>query len=84
MPVDNSSGRVHADTMQARRTKGTRGGWRPGAGRPAEVEDAVTCTFEVSRRHVATLTELAAERDVSRAALIRQAIASFLARQRRR
>jgi ribbon-helix-helix CopG family protein len=67
--------------VPATRTKGKLGGRRPGAGRPVEIQNATSFTFDVSRDHLEALSKLAAELGVSRGALMREAIASLIGRR---
>ena len=67
-----------------RTTKGTRGGWRPGAGRKPTLKDPVSFTGELERADVDALQGIADEREVSIASLVRTAVAAYVRRQRRR
>ena len=70
--------------MAARKTKGTRGGWRPGAGRKPTLKDPVSFTGDIERGDMDTLEAIAEERGVSVASLMREAARMFLKRQRKR
>ena len=68
----------------ARRTKGTLGGWRPGAGRKPTLKDAVSFTGDLERVDAEALEAIAEERGVSVASLVRAAVGAYLKRRRRR
>lgn len=70
--------------MARRKTKGTWGGWRPGAGSKVQVPDGVDRTVRFPRGHVDELEELADGRGVSFAVLVREAVAEYVTRRRRR
>ena len=73
----------YTETVARRKTKGTLGGWRPGAGRKPTLEDPVSVTLDLERRQKNALEAIAEHRDVSVAALIRKAVDGFLKRQKR-
>ncbi len=80
---------IHSDPMydegvSARRTKGTRGGWRPGAGRKPTMKDPVSFTGDVERADMDALEAMAEKRVVSVASLVRDAVKAFLKRRRKR
>lgn len=64
--------------------KGARGGARPGAGRPALVEEAADRTVRFERRYLEVLGELAEERGVTVGELVREAVAQYVARRGKR
>jgi hypothetical protein len=70
--------------MPRRKTKGTLGGWRPGAGRPRIVQDRVRFTLDFERAQLEALQALAKESGESVAALVRRIVDGFLARRRGR
>ena len=67
-----------------RKVKGTWGGWRPGAGRKPTLKDPVSFTGELERADVDFLEAIAIKRNVSVASLIRNAVAAYVQRQKRR
>lgn len=70
--------------VAARRTKGTLGGWRPGAGRKREIQNPVQVTIDFERPDRDALAEHAAERGESMSAAVRRIVGAYLRRQRRR
>jgi hypothetical protein len=71
--------------VAARKTKGTLGGWRPGAGRKPTLHDPVSFTCELERADVEFLEAIAEERGgVSVGSLVRAAVTAYVKRQRRR
>ena len=70
--------------MAARKTKGTLGGWRPGAGRKPTLKDAVSFTGDLEREQAEALEAIAEERGVSVASLVREAVAAYVKRRKRR
>ena len=70
--------------VAARKTKGTLGGWRPGAGRKPELRDPVRFTLDFEGRDFAFLKAIAEERGVSVASVVREAVAALLKRRGRR
>ena len=56
----------------------------PGAGRKPSLEDPVSVTVDVEKPQIEALQEIANEREVSVAALIREAIKMHLRRRRRK
>ncbi len=72
------------ETVAARKkTKGTRGGYRPGAGRPALFAESADLTVRFERSEFDALSEIASERAVSVAEVIREAARAYLARRKR-
>ena len=70
--------------VPARKTKGTRGGWRPGAGRKPTLKDAVSFTGDIEKADMDALEAMAEKRSVSVASLVREAVKAFLKRRRKR
>lgn len=68
--------------MAARATK--RGGRRPGAGRPAQFRDSADRTIRFERADLEALDAIAEGRGVTGADLVREAVAAYLAKRRRR
>ena len=69
--------------MAARKSKGKRGGARPGAGRPPVVHDPVRFTLDLERPDFEALEEIADQRGRSIASLVREAVGAFLKRRKR-
>ncbi len=67
----------------ARKTKGTRGGWRPGAGRKPTMKDPVSFTGDIERADMDALETIAEEREVSIASLVRAAVTAYVKRRRK-
>jgi len=70
--------------MAERKAKRAWGGRRKGAGRPQVVDEAADRTVRFERRDLEALHALAAERGATVGDLIREAVAQYLARHRRR
>ena len=68
--------------MTIRKSKGKRGGKRPGAGRPSILNNPVRFILSIERTEIEALEEIAAERDQSIASLVRSAVTAFLRRRR--
>jgi hypothetical protein len=83
-PLTNQITNLIISDVTVRKTKGTLGGWRPGAGRKPTLRDPVSFTGEVERADMKALEAMAEEKDVSVASLVREALKAFLKRQRRR
>ena len=81
--MQNQEAPVYNEDVAARKTKGTWGGWRPGAGRKPVLKDAVSFTGDVERDDMDALEAIAEEKGISVAALVRQAIRVFLKRRRK-
>ncbi len=79
----NQNDSIYNAPVARRKTKGTLGGWRPGAGRKPVLEDPVSITFDLERPQVDVLKTVAAERGVSVASLVRNAVGAYLRRLRR-
>jgi hypothetical protein len=69
--------------MVARRSKSTWGGRRIGAGRKPTLRDPVSFTGDLERADLEVLAEIAEQRGVSVASLVRTAVAAYVKRQRR-
>ena len=72
------------EDVSRRKVKGTWGGWRPGAGRTRTLRDAVSFTGDLERADVDFLETIASKRNVSVASLVRNAVAAYVQRQKRR
>ena len=81
--MQNQEAPVYNEDVAVRKTKGTWGGWRPGAGRKPVLKDAVSFTGDVERDDMDALEAIAEEKGISVAALVRQAIRAFLKRRRK-
>ncbi len=68
--------------MTIRKSKGKRGGKRPGAGRPPILKDPVRFIMSIERTEIEALEEIAQERDLSIASLVRSAVTAYLRRRR--
>ena len=82
--MDNQLNRSIITDVAARKIKGAHGGWRPGAGRPATLKDPVSFTGEFERAEIEFLETIASDRGVSIASLVRQAVAAYVKRQKKR
>ena len=65
-------------------TKGTRGGWRPGAGRKPTLHDPVSFTAHFERSDIEALEAIAGQRGVSVASVMRAALSAYVKRSKRR
>jgi hypothetical protein len=72
------------EDMARRKIKGTWGGWRPGAGRKPTLKDAVSFTGDLERADVDFLEAIAQKNNVSVASLVRNAVAAYVQRRKRR
>ena len=81
--LDNQLGSGH-NLEVPRQRKGKRGGWRPGSGRKPILDDPVSFTGSFERADIEALDEIAEERGVSVASLVREAVSAYLARRKRR
>jgi hypothetical protein len=75
---------MYDEPVAARKTKGTWGGWRPGAGRKPTLRDPVSFTGDIERLDMDALEAIAEERGVSVASLVRAAVVAYVKRQRRK
>ena len=66
--------------MARRKTKGTLGGWRPGAGRKGFLRNRRRLTLDFDGDDFEALEEIAHERDKSIAEVIRTAVRAYLKR----
>jgi hypothetical protein len=69
--------------MAARKKASGLGGWRPGSGRKPELRDPVSFTLEIEGQDYAAAQALAKERRISMAALVREALGTYLVRRRK-
>ena len=75
---------IYDEDVTARKTKGTLGGWRPGAGRKPTLKHAVSFTGDIEKADMDALEAMAEKRSVSVASLVREAVKAFLKRRRKR
>lgn len=72
------------DVHMAARGRGSRrGGAREGAGRPREIRERVDRTIPFELSDLKAIDELASERGVSSAMLVREAVRAYLVRRRK-
>jgi hypothetical protein len=69
--------------VAAQKPRGKWGGRRPGAGRKPALQDPVSFTLEVERPEIEALEAIAAERRISIASVVREAISAYLKRRRK-
>lgn len=67
----------------AARPKSRRGGYRPNAGRPREVQDPARLTIDFERGDLDAVADVASERGESLAQAIRRIVRSYLKRSGR-
>ena len=82
--MENQDTGATIEEVGRRKIKGTWGGWRPGAGRKPTLADPVSFTGELERADVDFLETIASKRNVSVASLVRNAVAAYVHRQKRR
>ena len=82
--MQNQDEVTYDESVPKRKTKGTWGGWRPGAGRKPTLRDPVSFTGDIERPDMDALEAIAEERGVSVASLVRAAVVAYVKRQRRR
>ena len=70
--------------MATRKTKGTYGGWRPGAGRKPILEQPVKLSLTLEQTTLDGLVRIAAREGLPLAVYVRQALAKLVRRQRAR
>ena len=75
---------AYTPSVAARKRKGTWGGRREGAGRKPRLRDGVSFTGRLEMDDFDALETIARERDVSVASLVREAVAAYVKRKRRR
>jgi len=68
--------------MTVRKTKGKRGGKRPGAGRPSTLNDPVRFLVTFERTEIDALEATAQARGQTIASLVRSAVTAYLRRRR--
>ena len=83
MILDESPEPDHSLAMAKRKPSGL-GGWRPGAGRKPTLHDPVSFTGEIERADMEVLGEIAKQRGVSIASLVRNAVATYVKRLKRK
>ena len=82
--MENQDTSTTIEDVGRRKVKGTWGGWRPGAGRKPTLKDPVSFTGDLERIDVDYLEAIASKRNVSVASLVRNAVAAYVQRQKRR
>ena len=82
--MENQDTHPTIEDVARRKVKGTWGGWRPGAGRKPTLKDPVSFTGDLERADVDSLEAIATKRNVSVASLVRNAVAAYIQRQKRR
>ncbi len=82
--MPNHCNLIYDEGVTARKTKGTLGGWRPGAGRKPRLKDPVGFSLELEKADVDSLQEIARKKGASVASLVRAAVGAYLKRRRRR
>lgn len=70
------------ESVAARKAKGRKGGAREGAGRKGFIRDARRLSVDYPGEDFAHLEEIAEERGVSIATVIREAVREYLAKRR--
>ncbi len=82
--MENQDAGAIIEDVGRRKVKGTWGGWRPGAGRKPTLKDPVSFTGDLERADVDYLEKIAEKRGAKVASLVRNAVAAYVKRQRRR
>jgi hypothetical protein len=82
--LENQDTDTTIEDVARRKVKGTWGGWRPGAGRKPTLKDPISFTGELEKADVDYLEAIASKRDVSVSSLVRNAVAAYVQRQKRR
>jgi hypothetical protein len=82
--LENQDKGTTIEDVARRKVKGTWGGWRPGAGRKPTLKDPISFTGELERADVDYLAKISEKRGVSVASLVRNAVAAYVQRQKRR
>ncbi len=82
--MENQDTGTIIEDVARRKVKGTWGGWRPGAGRKPTIKDPVSFTGDLERADVDYLEKIAEKRGASVASLVRNAVAAYVQRQKRR
>ena len=82
--MENQDTGTTIEDVGRRKVKGTWGGWRPGAGRKPTLKDPISFTGELERADVDYLETIASKRNVSVASLVRNVVAAYVQRQKRR
>ena len=82
--MENQDTSTTIEGVARRKIKGTWGGWRPGAGRKPTLKDPVSFTGDLERADVDFLEKIARKNNVSVASLVRNAVAAYVQRQKRR
>jgi hypothetical protein len=83
--IDTLQVKIGASTFYAvvnQRKKRTWGGYREGAGRKPEIQDARRYSLDFEGPQMEALEEIAVERGVSVATIVREACAKYLTRRR--
>ncbi len=82
--MENQDTGTIIEDVARRKVKGTWGGWRPGAGRKPTLKDPISFTGELERADVDYLEKIAEKRGASVASLVRNAVAAYVQRLKRR
>ena len=82
--MTNRAQELEYEIVAGRRTRGTWGGYRPGAGRKGFLRDKHRLTVDFDGEDFERLTEIAEEREASAAQVVRIAVRAYLKRLRRK